>query len=149
MLAKFEYLNKFDFHRIRGTGIFTYITGCFFKVNVGKYTVPPMDPMGICQVLKLIELNLLLSSSMLYLFMVVCFKVIVVYSMLVSFKPHYEHVCVCGSSKAAFRLVLAFLIKPLTEGRPETCKFGSTCRGAGSSRKGSIQKLVVNDGMNL
>ena len=54
-----------------------------------------MDPMGICQVLKLIELNLLLSSSMLYLFMVVCFKVTVVYSMLVSFESHYEHVCVC------------------------------------------------------
>ena len=29
-----------------GTGVFTY-TWLFFMINVGKYTVRPMDPMGI------------------------------------------------------------------------------------------------------
>ena len=32
--------------RIHGTGIFTYMNGWFFMVNVGKHTVPYMDPMG-------------------------------------------------------------------------------------------------------
>ena len=32
--------------RIHGTGRFTYMNGWFFMVNVGKYTVPYMDPMG-------------------------------------------------------------------------------------------------------
>ena len=36
------------FHRIHGTGIFTYMNGCFCMVNVGKYT-SPMDLMGIYQ----------------------------------------------------------------------------------------------------
>ena len=32
-------------YRIHGTGLFTYMNGWFFWLNVGKYT-SPMDPMG-------------------------------------------------------------------------------------------------------
>ena len=33
-------------HRIHGAVIFTYMNGWFFMVNVGKYTIQYMDPMG-------------------------------------------------------------------------------------------------------
>ena len=43
LLGKFE--PRICSHRIHGNGIFTYIW-LIFMVNVGKYTIQYMDPMG-------------------------------------------------------------------------------------------------------